>query len=293
MSTEPSPHRAEPDVHVQFTDVDGATARYTGGGHGPVVVFLHGWGLGHHAYRRGLRRLAVAGFRVIAPALPGFGATPDLAIGGRTFAGYAAWVARFVESIDLGPFVVVGHSFGGGVAAQLCADRPDLVRGLVMMNAVGGSWKSQRGVQHQMSQRPLWDWGRSIPKDVLALFGAAGSTMPNVLEDLIPNVVRNPFGVAKVGRLARAADLRDQFAVIRSRRLPVAVVHSEGDAVIPKTSFDHVCQDLAVEGQLVPGNHSWPLTAPQMFADIVASFIRDEIGAVVPRGLSPADHEMR
>ena len=102
------------------------------------VLFLHGWGLGHRAYRRALRRLTARGCRVYAPAMPGFGGTADLPPRERSVAGYADWVADFLAEVGVDePAFVLGHSFGGGVAIRLAHDHPELVRYLVLLNSVG------------------------------------------------------------------------------------------------------------------------------------------------------------
>lgn len=260
------------DITIRAIDVDGHTVRYSTGGTGPVVLFLHGWGLGHHAYRPGLRRLAQSGVRVVAPAMPGFGGTNDLKQEHRSFAGYAAWVRRFANAMGLTDLTVVGHSFGGGVATQFCLEHRDIARRVVLLNAVGAPWRgdTRKGAQ-AMADRPLWNWGVSIPSDVVALLGRAGAVMPSVLEDLVPNVVRNPFGISKVGTLARKADLRAELSTLRALGFPMTVVHSERDAVIPKSSFACMCEVAGVEGISVPGNHSWPLTEPAAFAATIGS----------------------
>src|SRR5712692_8675345 len=91
------------DDHLVWHDieVDGRPAVYGVGGHGLPVVFLHGWGLGHRAYKRALRRLAAKGCQVYAPALPGFGGTAELPADQRTLAGYAAWVADFLDAVGV------------------------------------------------------------------------------------------------------------------------------------------------------------------------------------------------
>ena len=60
------------------TRVEGRSALYGVAGEGPPVVFVHGWALGSHSYKRALKRLVGLGLKVFAPALPGFGGTADL-----------------------------------------------------------------------------------------------------------------------------------------------------------------------------------------------------------------------
>ena len=175
-------------VSIDELRVDTKTVRYSVGGEGPTVLFLHGWGLGHHAYRSGLRRLAGLGYHVVAPALPGFGGTPDLEPGNRTFVGYARWLTRFMKAAAITPTLIVGHSFGGGVAIRVLADNPGSGRGLVLLNSVGGVWRTEGGGDRPMSDRPIWNWATSIPTDVAGLLGSAVSVLPSVLEDLLPNV---------------------------------------------------------------------------------------------------------
>lgn len=256
-------------VAINEVRVDRKVVLYTVGGTGPSVLFLHGWGLGHHAYRAGLRRLAHLGYHVIAPALPGFGGTPDLEPGNRTFVGYARWVTRFLKAADVRPAITVGHSFGGGVGIRLLADNVGLAQSLVLLNSVGGTWRTDGAGEHAMAERPIWDWGRAIPADVVGLLGGAASILPSVFQDLVPNVLRNPFGVAKVGRLARNADLLAALRMVADRRVPITVVHSDRDAVIPASSFESLCEAAKVEGRRVKGIHSWPLTSPALFAEIV------------------------
>src|SRR3954466_6979523 len=94
------------------TTVSGRPTTYGVAGHGLPVLFLHGWGLGQHTYKRSLKRLAALGCQVLAPALPGFGGTAALPGRDSTIAGYAAWTADFLAAVSVTePVFVIGHSF--------------------------------------------------------------------------------------------------------------------------------------------------------------------------------------
>src|ERR671918_343168 len=79
------------------TTVDGRGALYGVAGQGLPVVFLHGWGLGQHAYKRALKRLVRLGCQVFAPAPPRFGGTADLPGDQFSMDGYARWVGVDVQ----------------------------------------------------------------------------------------------------------------------------------------------------------------------------------------------------
>src|SRR5947209_269870 len=127
LPSRPDPGPPPPDAGAESdrlewlrTTVDNRSTLYGVAGEGLPVLFLHGWGLGQHSYKRALRRLVQLGCKVYAPALPGFGGTGDLASRAFSFAGYAAWVNAFLTAVAVEePVFLVGHSFGGGVAIKL------------------------------------------------------------------------------------------------------------------------------------------------------------------------------
>lgn len=90
----------------------------------PRVLALHGWGRSGADFARILE-----GTDALAVHLPGFGATePPPEVWGSP--EYAEHLAAAVAGS--GPFVVVGHSFGGRVAVRLAASHPELVSSLVL-----------------------------------------------------------------------------------------------------------------------------------------------------------------
>ena len=266
---------ASPEDHLVWrtVDVDGRPAAYgeaSGARPGgavpegqPPVVFLHGWALGQHSYKRALKRLAARGHRVVAPALPGFGGTAELAGREFSFAGYAGWVDRFCDVVEVeGPVVCVGHSFGGGVAIRFAHDFPARVARLVLVNSVGAA----------MVGRSLVSWGRHFPGEGLSLPGLT-RVVPVVLEDAVPNLLRNPLAVLRVANLVRRADLAAELEELKRRRLPVAVLWGDHDRIIPRSAFEAVCEALGSAGEVVGGNHSWLLSDPDTFGDVITNVL--------------------
>ncbi|MGW0042735.1 alpha/beta fold hydrolase [Rhodococcus sp. NPDC003348] len=259
--------RPTQDVRWRRVPVDGTTVDYAVGGHGRPVVFLHGWGLGPAAYRPALRELAHRGVRVYAPALPGFGGTPELPAGERDLDGYARWVGRFVDAIGIrGPVTAIGHSFGGGVAARAAHDLPDHIGELVLVNSVGGAqWSPARPIH----ERPLWDWALRLQADALGS-RSVGQVVGAIAGAAVPNVLRGPGAIWRTGHLARTADLRPELARLAERGLPVTLLWGTADAVIPEASFESMRAALGdPKVVMVSGNHCWPIGDPTRFGDAV------------------------
>lgn len=262
---------------VQWDSVtlDGEEVRYLRAGSGSTLLFLHGWGLGPLAYRKPIEALAELGLEVIAPCLPAFAGTKELKGADMSFRGYSAWVKRFLDASRPGARpVVVGHSFGGGVSVAFCADHLQSVSGIVLANSVGSPTWMGGSRSQSMDQRPLWDWGIELGVDLLQI-PQLFRILPAVLEDAVPNLFGNPVGLWRVANLIRGADLTSDMRRIKRARLPVSVVWSDRDRLVPGASFDAMCDALAVKGRIVEGNHAWLMADPTILAHLVANVVTE------------------
>jgi 2-hydroxy-6-oxonona-2,4-dienedioate hydrolase len=101
------------------------------------LVCLHGAGSRADRWRPALPLLAAAGYRVYALDFPGHGlaAKPS----GFPFGSpaFSAVVEDFIDGLDEPTVSILGTSIGGHVAAMVACARPDQVRSVVLIGAVG------------------------------------------------------------------------------------------------------------------------------------------------------------
>lgn len=102
---------------------------------GTPIVLIHGYGgLIEHWWR--IMRPLAQHHTIYALDLYGFGYSSRL----RVEPSKEVWadeVADLISKVLPDPAVVVGHSMGGVIAAQVARDYPDFVRGLVLVDSTG------------------------------------------------------------------------------------------------------------------------------------------------------------
>ncbi|WP_107103616.1 MULTISPECIES: alpha/beta hydrolase [unclassified Streptomyces] len=121
----------------------------------PGVLLLHGL-MGHAGHWAPAVRRLTGGHRIVALDQRGHGASGKPAAGPFTREAYVADAAAVVEQLGLGPVTLVGHSMGALTAWQLAAERPDLVRALVICDMRASALGAA-------SQRAWQDWFRGWP----------------------------------------------------------------------------------------------------------------------------------
>ena len=105
------------------------------GGDGPPVVLLHGGGEFAATWMRVIPDL-VATHRVVAPDLPGHGAS-QVADGPLDANRVLAWLGELIERTCPSPPALVGHLLGGAIAARFASDQGDRLSRLVLVDTYG------------------------------------------------------------------------------------------------------------------------------------------------------------
>jgi len=284
--------------HV-FTLSDGHQVGVTVSGRGIPLVMVHGFTAEGFLYAQTLSRLVSMGFKVVAIDTANHGSTQGLPSGGANFGEYASLLGRALDELGIDRAFFAGHSMGGRVVAELCANDPERALGVILVDAiVGDTWDRMVNV------------GRLFPPamaGVVVLLALDAMTTPPVL--------KNPQQAAKLARLLAPTlvghavrpwrMLGPAVSILRSRgsrwmlqrlaqeRIPVVAVHGTRDFAVPLQTAKDAAR--VARGQLVVidgANHCWPLRDPETLPAIVSDLLHGELGeayrdAVRACGLDP------
>jgi haloalkane dehalogenase len=100
----------------------------------PVALLVHGYPNSSYLFRDVMPAVAAAGWRAIAPDLPGFGDTP---LGERsgTWEEHVEALDEFVAEQELGPVALIVHDWGGLIGLRWAVEHPGAARALVIMSS--------------------------------------------------------------------------------------------------------------------------------------------------------------
>ncbi|HEX6179008.1 MAG TPA: alpha/beta fold hydrolase, partial [Thermoanaerobaculia bacterium] len=107
-----------------------------GSGAGTPIVFIHGNGANLTQWSAQLPHFRRSR-RAIAYDLRGMGRSDVPVSGEYTIDGMVEDLHRLVNALNVDTFVLVGHSYGGAVAAAYAARYPERVAGVVFADAAG------------------------------------------------------------------------------------------------------------------------------------------------------------
>ena len=129
----------------RFAQINGIRLHYVDEGQGPCVILLHGFPYLWFMWRRQIRSLAAAGYRVVAPDIRGFGRSDCRADAASCDMLHCVGdLVGLMQVLDETSAVIVGHDLGAWVAYAAAQMRPDLFGALVMLNTPVTSREARR-----------------------------------------------------------------------------------------------------------------------------------------------------
>ncbi|MCA1699473.1 MAG: alpha/beta hydrolase [Actinobacteria bacterium] len=266
----------------EHAEVGGVGMRWLGwGADGPPVVLIHGIPTTPELWRHVAP--AIPDVRVLAWEMVGYGrswrAGKGLDISLRAQAGH---LARWLEHLGLRRPVLVGHDLGGGVAQIVAVQRPELVGGLVLTNAVAyDSWpipsvRAMRACGPLLARTPV-----SVFRRVLSSFLRQGHDDPQCASESIDvhwhayNHAEGPRAFLRQIRSLNTRDTADLAAQLPSLDVPAAIVWGAADRFQKLTYGQRLARDLrAPIDEVDAGKHFVPEDHPDRVASAIGEVLR-------------------
>ncbi|MGH3441356.1 MAG: alpha/beta fold hydrolase [Nitriliruptorales bacterium] len=256
--------------------VDGITTRWEEAGEGVAAVLVHGIPASPSLWRHVVP--LVEGARCLALEMVGYGASiplgrdRDISLG-RQADHLVAWL----DALELGRVVLVGHDLGGGVAHIAAVRHPERCAGLVLTNSVGyDSWpipmvKALRAGDAVVSRLPAAALAPGI-----ALLMARGHDDLRVARDSFPvhwRHYRRHGGGAALARQVASLDVDDTLAVadqVRGLDVPARVVWGAADPFQKVRYGQRFADDLRTDLRRIRGGRHF---VPEDHPDEIAAAI--------------------
>lgn len=245
-----------------------AYSLHTGGNsrqEAPPVVFIHGAGGTRYHWPPNLRRLK--GYAVYSLDLPGHG--ESVGPSERSIDGYARRVLGWVDSLELQPPVLAGHSMGGAISLWLALNWPERCSGLILVGT-GGRLRVSPEILDRLSEPQAfpqvveritaWSFSPSAPARLVEL-------AKERMAEADPVVVHGDF---------LACDRFDILGRLQEIDLPALVLCGREDRMTP------LKYSQALESQLGSANletvgaagHMVMLEQPQQVERHIQDFLR-------------------
>jgi pimeloyl-ACP methyl ester carboxylesterase len=241
--------------------------RYFEGGSGPDLVFLHGAG-GVTAEDPLLAELAKS-HRVLAPLIPGYGDSeeaPEI----RDMLDFTLHAWDVLDALGLKDPILVGHSMGGMIAAEMAAVQPNDVSRLALI-APAGLWDDDH---------PIADLFSTMPYEMPALLfhdAAAGAAMLTAGRDvtdpgfLQTYLVANARQLGMAGRILFPIPERGLAARLYRIKARTVIVWGDSDRLIPPV-YAHAFKKGVPGAELVSipeAGHMVTLEQPKAVAEAI------------------------
>ena len=214
-------------------------------------------------------------YMVIRPDLPGFGLTGPQPDRDYRIETYVSTMARFMELLELPRYSVVGNSLGGNIAWNLALAYPQILNGLVLINATGYPGKklpSGLRLARNPWLKPLlrvWLPRRATARNLQSIVGSASQIVDEEMIDRVHGLMSLPGNRSAFVDLANIDQL-DRSAEIRNITVPTLVLRSEN------INEQHFARDIQGSYELIhdAGGHLLPEEEPLWVAEAIEEFLQ-------------------
>ncbi|WP_339533146.1 alpha/beta hydrolase [Pseudomonas mucidolens] len=290
-------------VNGRFLEVDGERFHYVEEGKGPPLVMIHGLMGSSRNLTYALSAQLREHFRVITLDRPGSGYSTRHKGTGADLQSQARQVSRFIQTLDLGQPLVLGHSLGGAMSLALALDHPHTVSGLVLVAPLTHPQRMLPLVFLSLAVRPGW-LRRWVSHTLTAPLGML--TSASVVKGVFaPDPAPADFATRGGGMLGMRPDnfyaasseisqvndyLPDMVKRYPQLRLPIGLIYGDQDQVLDFRKHGQALADKVpgLKLQLVEGRgHMLPITAVERVAALVEQIAKRAGPAPADAALQP------
>lgn len=271
-----------------FAAVDGVQIHYQEAGDekAPPMILIHGFISSTLIWSEVFLRLADAGFRVIAPDLPGYGYSDKPRGGEYTIESQARAVLGLMDRLEIEKAIIVGASYGGAIAAAMALDHPERVARLVLVGAVSSD-EPKKKILLRISRLPIigdiltplflgsrWVLRRRMEQMYARMARRLDEQMLAARHHLLATKSAHRAMIRTVRRWSANRIQRDAHLI----RQPALLVWGEDDAHIP-LSAGFQLRDAMPNARLIvfrKSGHLPPQEYPEKFVEAVIGFCKAE-----------------
>ncbi|WP_138933105.1 alpha/beta fold hydrolase [Roseovarius arcticus] len=256
--------------------------RWLGAGDGPVAVCVHGLTTPSFVWDPIAKGLGDLGYRVLVYDLYGRGYS-DRPRGAQDCAFFTRQLAYLLadQGVTEG-ITLLGYSMGGTIAPTFAAERPAMIRHLVLLAPAGlghdlgpaSRLLAQTGLLGSWAMLSVY--GRSMRR-ALEKDRSQKSSIPGIVDMQIAQLRHRGFLPAVLSSLRGAldADMEEAHRAVAQADIPTLAIWAEQDKVIPVAGRDTLAAwNPAAQQKVVAGaDHSLPYTHDTEVTEILAAHL--------------------
>lgn len=225
-----------------------------------TIVFLHGWDNSSEVFRP-LSYYLKNDFSIYAPDLPGFGKSSIEKP--MVLKDYADFVCKFLKDNEIEKPIIIGHSFGGAIAAKLAILYPEIMSKLIL---VGASAIREPNLKLKLTEKSAKIIKNFLPKKVRQF----------ILKFLELNNsdyarIENPF-LKETFKIVIKENLASELSLIK---VPTIVIWGEKDTETPLKEGELIARLIPNAKLSIVKNagHHVFLEKPDEFIKLIKEFI--------------------
>lgn len=249
----------------RYREYDGLRLAHLDEGEGPPVLFVHGEPTWSFLWRKTIPPVLDAGFRCIAPDLPGFGRSDKpTSVDWYSYDRHVQALSTLVEQLDLNDATIVVHDWGGPIGLRVAVEHPERFDRLVILDTglftgqqqMTDAWLAFRDFVAGTEDLPIGMLVRGACKqdpgeDVIAAYDAP---FPN--PDSKAGARAFPLLIPQTPEAPGAAEGRRVLGALKGDTRPTLMLWADSDPVLPLSVAERFAEAIGRESPRVIENAS-------------------------------------